>query len=286
MGIIKTFKYLEKLTKFYPHVSNLARLKNKSVAIDAAVYMWKFKTSTNQRGIYQFIDMLNIFAKYRIRPIFISDGDPINIKMELIAKRKEAKLLLRDEKRVTWEDWDFLEMLLDLYQVARLRINGREAEGYCSYLNRIGKVDYVMTEDTDVLIYGANQWIRHIDLTSKKIVIYDLALFREKVNNIGITRLLDFAIIHGTDFNSASAEHGEEIDYEKELITIKNLSAIKDEFTSDEYLQLLPVIKFIKKPKIYKILNLIPDEIAVTIFPQVFSLQRNYNSEDINDKLN
>ena len=35
-----------------------------------------------------------------------------------------------------------------------------EAEAQCSYLNRIGKIDAVCTEDTDSLVFGTQILIR------------------------------------------------------------------------------------------------------------------------------
>ena len=38
-----------------------------------------------------------------------------------------------------------------------------EAEAQCSYLNRIGKVDAVCTEDTDSIVFGTQILIREIN---------------------------------------------------------------------------------------------------------------------------
>lgn len=52
-----------------------------------------------------------------------------------------------------------------------------EAEAQCSYLNKIGKVDAVCTEDTDSLVFGTQLLLR--EMNNKKEPISEIT--REKV---------------------------------------------------------------------------------------------------------
>lgn len=45
-----------------------------------------------------------------------------------------------------------------------------EAEAQCSYLNKIGKVDAVCTEDTDSLVFGTQLLLRELNNKKEPIV--------------------------------------------------------------------------------------------------------------------
>ena len=82
----------------------------------------------------------------------------------------------------------------------------QEAESMCSYLARAGKVDAVITEDSDVLAYGVPCWVSSVeyDGTCTRILMEDI------VREMGLTeeQFLDFCIMCGTDFNETVPKIG------------------------------------------------------------------------------
>lgn len=82
----------------------------------------------------------------------------------------------------------------------------QEAESLCSYLCNIGKVDAVVTEDSDVMAYGCRTWISSIDFNGDCL--------RVDKNNIldalnwTYEQLVDFCIMCGTDYNSTVPKIG------------------------------------------------------------------------------
>ncbi len=272
MGISNTLKYFESKINYIPARRKLYSLRGKRIAIDASIYMWKFKTSENELGIYQFIKFINMFLRYGIIPVFIFDGKPTSLKKKEIEKRKERNRKMIEtihnfdigisgngntgntnteikkieklrivSRLVSPEDWAFLYNLLDHYGIKYIRINGREAEGYCSYLNRTGQVDYVMTEDTDVLLYGAHHWIKNINFYNKDVIIYDLRTFRYKLKVSDRDELIKLIILFGTDFNDPVAKLDSvfeirDADKVPDLFkSIPDADKILDEYTSDDY---------------------------------------------------
>lgn len=290
MGISNTLKLLEKNTSFIPFRRKISHLRKKSVAIDTSIFMWKFKTSESPLGLYQFLLFLNIMLKYEIMPIFIFDGKSTILKKKEQEKRKERnrKILeyikekegkvqseeenkkiekLKIESRiVTTEDWQLVQSILDYYTIPYIRIHGREAEGYCSFLNRTGQVDYVITEDTDVLMYGAVRWIRHINIYTGDVHIYDLGIFKRFLGISDRLLLVNLCMAFGTDFNNPILPlNNESLTYFKENSNIiiekmkkeiENYDEIIAEFTSDDYgiYSISPQSKIIKIPdlKIFK----------------------------------
>lgn len=46
-----------------------------------------------------------------------------------------------------------------------------EAEKACAYLNMIGRCDGVITDDSDVLLYGARTVYKNFSLDNKKVTL-------------------------------------------------------------------------------------------------------------------
>ena len=75
-----------------------------------------------------------------------------------------------------------------------------EAETTCSDLCKQGKVDFVLSEDSDVLAYGAPMFVSKINTsTSTATVVY----YEEVLEALEFTpeQFLDFCIMCGTDYN-------------------------------------------------------------------------------------
>ena len=70
---------------------NFEQLRDKIIVIDTSIYLYKFKGNTNLFGyMYQ---MLLLFKKYNICPIFIFDGKPPEEKRNLLDERKKEKII-------------------------------------------------------------------------------------------------------------------------------------------------------------------------------------------------
>jgi hypothetical protein len=67
----------------------LGDFRNKVFVIDASIYLYRF-AETNML-IEGFYNMISIFKKYRITPVFIFDGKPPIEKKDLLEKRKVEK---------------------------------------------------------------------------------------------------------------------------------------------------------------------------------------------------
>lgn len=75
--------------------THLNELKNKKIAVDISIYMYKFKQ--NGDLIDGMFNMINIFQKYNIEPIFIFDGKPPVEKQDILNDRYNKKKSARTE---------------------------------------------------------------------------------------------------------------------------------------------------------------------------------------------
>jgi len=94
----------------------------------------------------------------------------------------------------------FLECqhLLHLFGLPFL-ISPMEAEAQCAWLNSLGLVDGVVTDDTDVFLFGAKLVFRHIFQENKFAEKYDM---RDVERELGLGRegLVDLALLLGSDY--------------------------------------------------------------------------------------
>ena len=90
MGVRLLNKYLTLTIKNRESMNrvNLRVLSNKTVVIDASIYMYKFKEGNLYKNMFDFIQL---FKKYEIDPIFIFDGIPPPEKNSILLKRKQQK---------------------------------------------------------------------------------------------------------------------------------------------------------------------------------------------------
>ena len=73
-------------------------LRDKTIVIDISIYLYKFKGHTNLFGyMYQ---MLLLFKKYNICPIFIFDGKPPEEKRNLLDERKKEKNIYQQKIKI------------------------------------------------------------------------------------------------------------------------------------------------------------------------------------------
>lgn len=89
--------------------------------------------------------------------------------------------------------------VMDILGVSYIQADG-EAETLCAYLAVNGKVDCVLTEDTDVLPYGTPIMLSKLDLTRQTVTVIQ---YKHLIKALGLTydTFKDLCIILGCDYN-------------------------------------------------------------------------------------
>ena len=197
------------------------------------------KSMVGRLGDFYF----NTCLRNGIHPVFVIDGDPPAEKDMEREKRKklkekedldlsEVKLQVEEDKKIDPALLTDLERecrekrekrmqsLLSRPRVSRKNIDvcveflvsigaevvlaSSEGEATCAFLNRIGEVDVVFSEDADVLAYGARYLARgalsNSDDSSPEMKMIDV---KKVLECLGLSddQFLDVCILAGTDFN-------------------------------------------------------------------------------------
>jgi flap endonuclease-1 len=227
-------------TKTSPSITDLA---NKKVAIDAFNWLYSFlapirladgSTLTDDAGLSTshlsgfFFRNMYLFEN-RIKPVYVFDGKPSELKKETIARRVEVRVEARkkaeDAKDVgeTEEARKYsaagthiephmipdCKRLFELMSIPYIEAPS-EGEAQAAHLVNKNEAYTAVSQDYDCFLFGARSLLRN--LTQQKVrrirgkeyhiemESYDL---REVLKHLGLSReqLVDLGILVGTDFN-------------------------------------------------------------------------------------
>ncbi|MGA1848989.1 MAG: flap endonuclease-1 [Thermoplasmatota archaeon] len=220
-------------------------LSGKVIGMDAYNILYQFTASirtpegfplTNSKGVV-VSHLKGLFSRTAslisegIRPVYIFDGKPHELKrgtLDLRRERKEraqkewetaleegdlekARTKAQQTSRLTDEMVDDSKRLLGLMGVPCIQAPG-EGEAQASHMARSGIFYGASSQDFDSLLFGCPRLIRNLALTGRRKlpgkrawvnVEPEMIELQATLENLGITReqLVDMAILVGTDFN-------------------------------------------------------------------------------------
>jgi len=210
---------------------SLFSIANETIIIDTNIYMYKYKSSNClEKG---FETMLKKFVQYNITPIFVFDGIPeydkqitidtrrkkressvklvTTIKNELSntghvnrirSLKKKLKYYQSSSTKLYSCDFNTVKNLIYSYDFDIVQAK-HEADELCAKYNIDYKSFAVMSEDTDLLIYGSNFVICNIDFDTE---IFNVIHTNTLLKTLNIKSLFDFqqiCVLSGTDYNKA-----------------------------------------------------------------------------------
>ena len=183
--------------------SHLSDFKGSKCAIDVSIFLYRFKYKGNKL-IPKFFEQINRLRINDITPIYIFDGPPPEQKSDVINNRKnklickqnkidelkkeinetvdpikineiENKINLIDNKiiSITKDDIYHVKYLFDLLNIKYIQANG-EADLLCSNLCKNNIVEFVISEDMDLLTSGTKLLVRDFNINNNKITLYNL----------------------------------------------------------------------------------------------------------------
>jgi len=206
---------------------HLSELKDKKIAIDASIYMYRYVGEGGLiDGTYQLISLLR---HYEIKGVFVFDGVAPPEKQELLQMRKASKneaerkyndikerlgkcskeeaLEIRAEMdvlkkkfiRLKNKDIEKVKDLIRICGMTYYEADG-EADQLCAKLVLDNKVYACLSEDMDMFVYGCSRVLRYLSLLNSTVVIYD---FNAILNKLQWTdkEFREICVLSGSDYN-------------------------------------------------------------------------------------
>lgn len=187
-------------------------LPGKVYGVDAFSYLYPAKYNPGAKGRGQhlrfFIELAASWMSAGKTLVLVFDGDTskIEAKKETIEKRKEtqaaAEAAGHETIKVTEEDVSALKRLLGQLNITYYQASG-EADTLLAALFEAGKIDGVISEDSDLMTHGIKYLVRGlIDAGNRSagvVNLYDLdqVYLGLKLNK---QQFIDFCILSGCDY--------------------------------------------------------------------------------------
>jgi len=229
----------------HPVKITFSELAGKSIAIDGYNAIYQFlaiirgeagehlkdssgRVTSHLSGLfYRNVNLMSL----GIKPIYVFDGQPPELKRAEIERRRLAKVQAEALRQEAIERGDLAsakkyasatsylkdymiedaKRILDLMGIPWL-VAPSEGEATAAYMNRAGLVDAAASQDYDSLLFGAKVLIRNVTISGRRKLpnrnaYINVELERVQCDDVlrqlGITReqLVDIGILLGTDFN-------------------------------------------------------------------------------------
>jgi flap endonuclease-1 len=224
----------------------LGDLRGRTLAVDANNNLYQFLALIRMRDGRPFTDSeghvtshliglllrtTRLIAEHDIRPVFVFDGKPPELKMRTLKERRAY----REHARVEWEDavrrkdfstaWSKATRMSSLTQPMQddakkvLMLLGipfiqapQEAEAQAAHMAKVGHVWAANSRDYDSVLFGAPRLLRYVTISGQEFLpskgisrplIPELIELDGLLRQLGISheQLVDLAILVGTDFN-------------------------------------------------------------------------------------
>jgi len=222
----------------------LEDLTGRSIAIDAFNTLYQFLSMIRQRDGTPLLDrdgqvtshLSGLFYRSAalleigIRPVYVFDGEPPELKQRTLQARHEAKVVAEKEWKAAVEKGDLKRALSKATRTARLTEDmikdslelldamgipwikaPSEGEAQMSYMVGKGDVWAGASQDYDALLFGTPRLVRNLTLAGKRRlpsgktvdVSPEILTLGDVLATLGVTReqLVDMAVLIGTDFN-------------------------------------------------------------------------------------
>jgi 5'-3' exonuclease len=123
----------------------------------------------------------------------------VNSQFDVDLVTSQLDRLKNQSVRIYYTDIELVQSLLSVMRIPYFQAPS-EAEGMCSWLCKKNLVDGVLTEDTDVLAYGATKFLSKLNMLNSTCVQID---YTEVLQALGMTKdqFTEFCIMCGCDYN-------------------------------------------------------------------------------------
>jgi len=224
----------------------LDQVKEKTLGFDGNNITYQFLTTirgldgellTNSKGkvtshLIGLFYRISSILENDVKVMFVFDGKPLELKKETLQKRKDMKIEAEEKARKAEEEEDFEERAKQMKRATKITSEmiddakkffdvfgipyidaPNDGEAQISWMNSVGKLDGVVTQDFDSLLFGAKDVYRNLTLSGKRRVPgkdYFVQIKPEHINaeetlkamEINRQKLIWLGMLVGTDFNN------------------------------------------------------------------------------------
>jgi flap endonuclease-1 len=222
MGIRKLFQLINDMIPEAINVIPIEQLHGWVVGVDMSIFIYQWcmtgraKHIVNKSGkfinhiqgaFFRIIKMLTL----GITPVCIFDGPPPIAKKKVIDERR---------KPIPSEVFEEIKKLMRMMNIDIVEAPS-EADGQAAMMVKEKIIQAIMTEDSDVLVFGVPLMIRGFNTSAKEVVMIDRDKLLEKLE-MDEMQFIDLCIILGCDYSPRL-----DVSYKKAVSLIKKYKNIE-----------------------------------------------------------
>ena len=280
MGIKKINSLITEKNKYLNNRIQISKFKNSIIGVD--LYNFLYKALYNNDNIIEyFIKQINIFFKNNILPVYIFDGNNIIEKYKIINKRKEKKIKIKNriqrlkelknqfnenyqkiiddkihklQKNLIYISDDDIIKLKELFNIAKIPyiyFENYEADLILSQLSKKKIVDYVLSDDFDILVYGSINLLKNFSFTFETVQYYNL---ENILKNLKYTheQFLTLGCLFGSDYSNKLIGYSYDnivdlVNKYKNITNISNFINLKDKKSINNLYEIKNAINIFSK---------------------------------------
>jgi flap endonuclease-1 len=226
MGI----KNLNSVIKETMRKTTFNKLRGTIIGVDFSLFLYRFVYNKNN-PIECFLRQINMFFRYKILPVYVIDGESPLEKQNTINKRAQKRQKMYDniatllekqsennspntalrinseitklERRCVIFSQKQIQDILYFFELLGIPVirENEEADFILAKLNAANKIDYILSDDSDVLVFGAKRVLKNFCIKEEKC---DMYIMDEILEKLGVTmqKFVDICILCGCDYTT------------------------------------------------------------------------------------
>lgn len=260
-------------------------LNSSIIGVDFSLFLYRFIYNQNN-PIECFLRQIQMFFKYNILPVYVLDGNAPEEKDTTLEKRayKRQKIyqeiqklqeqknnsennnylinlqIKKLEKKCVLFSNDLINDILYFFHIIGVPViqENYESDWILAQLNKNNLIDYILSEDSDLLTFGANRVLKNFSIREETCQIYSIHSILKHLN-ITKNQFIDMCILCGCDYspkvkgmncpksfqlisNHKNAENIQKLN-EYNHINLQNIQKARDIFKKEITNDLLLILK-------------------------------------------
>ena len=226
MGI----KNLNSVIKESMKKTTFDKLRGSIIGVDFSLYLYRF-VYNNNNPIECFLRQIHLFFRHKILPVYVIDGDAPLEKQTTLDKRAYKRQKMYDniadllekqaennspntsskinseitklERRCVVFSQKQVQDILYFFELLGVPIicENQEADFILAKLSAANKIDYILSDDSDVLAFGAKKVLKNFCIKEEKCELYEMD---EILATLGVSmqKFVDICILCGCDYTT------------------------------------------------------------------------------------
>jgi flap endonuclease-1 len=206
------------------------KLRGSIIGVDFSLFLYRF-VYNNNNPVECFLRQVHLFFRHKILPVYVIDGDAPLEKRTTLDKRAQKRQKMYENiadllelqsnnnspittSRINSEITKFerrcvvfsqkqVQDILYFFELLGIPVirENEEADFILAKLSAANKIDYILSDDSDVLAFGAKRVLKNFCIKEEKCELYDMG---DILMSLGVPmqKFVDICILCGCDYTT------------------------------------------------------------------------------------